>query len=168
MRFRVTKKQPNSKMCLVCGLSNDLGLHSAFYELDSGELLAVFTPHPTHQSYPHRLHGGIVSAILDETIGRAILIRHAGEVWGVTVDLSVRFRKPIALDQQLRVIGRITSEGRRFFRGSGELLLADGSIAAEGEGRYVKQPLDRISDFDPEQQDWHVTATPDDPEFVDL
>ena len=97
MLRRVTGKQPNSKMCLVCGLKNPFGLHTAFYELDNREILAVFKPREEHQSYPGRLHGGIVSAILDEAIGRAIMIHSDGEVWGVTVDLQVRFKKPVPL-----------------------------------------------------------------------
>ncbi len=59
MRHQVTGKQPNSKMCLVCGLKNRFGLRSFFYELDNDELLAVFKPMAEHQSYPSRLHGGI-------------------------------------------------------------------------------------------------------------
>jgi acyl-coenzyme A thioesterase PaaI-like protein len=78
MRYHVIGKQPNSKMCLVCGLKNALGLKAAFYELENSELLAVCEPLEEHQSYPSRLHGGIVAALLDETIGRAILTKYDG------------------------------------------------------------------------------------------
>ncbi len=168
MRHKILRKQPNSKMCLVCGLKNDLGLKSAFYELDNKDLLAVFTPVTQHQSYPGRLHGGIVSTILDETIGRSIMIETKSEIWGVTVELSVRFKKPIPLTSELRVIARIESENRRFFEGSGELLLPDGSVAAQGRGKYLRQPLDQIAEFDPIEQDWRVVPAPDDPEFIDM
>ena len=68
MRHTVKIKQPNSKMCFVCGLKNVAGLHSFFYELDNDELLAIFKPEEAHQGYPGRLHGGIATAILDETM----------------------------------------------------------------------------------------------------
>ena len=42
MRLQVKAKQPNSKMCLVCGLKNRSGLRAFFYELDNAELLAIF------------------------------------------------------------------------------------------------------------------------------
>lgn len=168
MRYKVHRKQPNSKMCLVCGLKNDLGLKGVFYELDNKELLAVFKPLNQHQSYPGRLHGGIASTVLDETIGRAIMIDADTEVWGVTVELSVQFKKPIPLTQELRVVARIGSDNRRFFDGSGELLLEDGSVAAQGRGRYLKQPLDQIADFDAVEQEWRIVPMPGDPEFVDL
>jgi acyl-coenzyme A thioesterase PaaI-like protein len=164
MRYRVKKKQPNSKMCLVCGLENDSGLQAAFYELGNGELLARFTPGDGHQSYPRRLPGGIATAILDETIGRAIMMRHDNDIWGVTVEFTTRFLKPVPVGEEVRVLGRITKEGSRMFEGSGEILLKDGTAAVEGRGRYLKLPIDKIADFDKEAQEWKVTALRDDPE----
>jgi len=164
---RVVNKQPNSRSCLVCGFSNEFGLLTSFYELDNGELLAVFTPRSEHQSYPNRLHGGISSTILDETIGRAIMIRHPQQ-FGVTVEITVRFKKPVPTDLELRVIGRITRDTSRFFEGSGELLLPDGTVAVEGVGKYLKMDLEKIADFDHEEQQWRVVRSPEDPEFVEL
>ncbi|MBW2506463.1 MAG: PaaI family thioesterase [Deltaproteobacteria bacterium] len=168
MLRKVTGKQPNSRMCLVCGLKNPFGLHAAFYELDNKEILSVFTPREQHQSYPGRLHGGIISTILDEAIGRAIMMHSDDEVWGVTVDLQVRFKKPVPLDGELRVVGRITKDSSRFFEGSGELLLADGTVAAEGHGRYLKVSLDKIADFDVDAQEWGVVNSKDDPDEIEL
>jgi len=168
MLHKVTGKQPNSRMCLVCGLKNPFGLHTAFYELDNKEILAVFKPREEHQSYPGRLHGGIISTILDETIGRAIMMHSEDEAWGVTVDLQVRFKKPVPLGEELRVVGRITKDSRRFFEGTGELLLEDGTVAAECHGKYLKAPIEKIADFDVDHQEWRVIESPDDPEEIDL
>lgn len=168
MRYRVKTKQPNSKMCLVCGLKNQAGLHASFYELENGELLALFQPMIEHQSYPGRLHGGIATAILDETIGRAILMRHGEDVWGVTVEFTIRFKKPIPLDEEVRIIGRITTEANRHFEGTGEILLKDGTVAAEGWGKYIKLPLKRIADFDVNEQEWRVVPASTDPAEVEL
>jgi uncharacterized protein (TIGR00369 family) len=168
MLHTVTAKQPNSKMCLVCGLKNPFGLHTAFYELDNKEILAVFKPREEHQSYPGRMHGGIISTILDEAIGRAIMMHSDSEVWGVTVDLQVRFKKPVPLHEELRVIGRITKDSSRFFEGTGELLLADTTVAAEAHGKYLKIPLEKIADFDVDHQEWKVVDLPDDPKEVNL
>ena len=164
---RITKKQYNSKRCLVCGLGNDFGLKAAFYELDSGELLAIFTPKDEHQSYPGRLHGGNTSTILDETIGRAIMINHPGQ-FGVTVEIALRFKKPVPTDQELRVVARITRDTSRFFEGTGELLLPDGTVAVAGKGRYLMMDLEKIADFDHDEQDWRVVAGANDPEFVEI
>ncbi len=147
MKQRVVGAQNISRMCVVCGVQNDAGLHARFYELEDGTLLGVFTPLDQHQSYPGRLHGGIASTILDETIGRAINIRDHN-AWGVTVELSVRFRKPVPLDSEVRAIGRITKDSSRLFEGTGEIVLEDGSVAVEASGRYMKMPIERIADGD--------------------
>lgn len=168
MRVKVRHKQPNSKMCFVCGMHNSFGLKSSFYELEDGQLLAIFQPADEHQGYPGRLHGGIAATILDETIGRAIMLTHGDNIWGVTVDFSMKLRKPVPIDGEIRVLARIVSEGTRSFQGEGEILLADGRVAVEGKGRYLKMDIDKIADFDHQGEEWLVVARPDDPEFVEL
>lgn len=167
MRQRVTAKQKNTKMCLVCGLKNPFGLKASFYELENDELLAIFRPSEEHQSYPGRLHGGIATAVLDETIGRAILMKDA-DLWGVTIKFSTRYLQPVPLDEEIRVIGRIDHIANRYFEGTGEILSKDGSIAVEGKGKFIKLPLGDIADFDAEEQEWRVTTSANDPEYVAL
>ncbi|MDK9706869.1 MAG: PaaI family thioesterase [Desulforhopalus sp.] len=168
MRLKVIKKQPNAKMCFVCGVQNSFGLKSRFYELEDGQLMAIFRPDDRHQGYPGRLHGGIAATILDETIGRAIMFRHSDNIWGVTVDFSMKLRKPVPLDGEIRVLARIVEEGKRSFQGEGEILLADGQVAVEGKGKYLKMDIDKIADFDHEGDEWRVIAEANDPQFFDL
>ena len=143
---RVTGAQNVSRMCMVCGRDNPSSLKARFYELDDGELLGVFDTLEIHQSYPGRLHGGIATAILDETIGRAVNIADH-DAWGVTVELTVRLRKPVPLGE-VRAIARITRDTSRLFEGSGEIVLEDGTVAVEATGRYMKLPIDKIADGD--------------------
>lgn len=167
MPQKVTAKQHNSKMCFVCGLKNPAGLQASFFEVESNQLVALFRPCEEHQGYPGRLHGGLAATILDETIGRAMNINNA-EIWGVTVDFRVRYKKPVPLDTELRVVGRITHENRRLFEGTGEILLPDGTVAVEGHGKYIKLPLDEIADFDYEEQEWKAVLEEDDPTEIDV
>ena len=167
MRHQITGKQNNSRMCFVCGLKNSFGLQASFYELEGDQLVALFTPCEEHQSYPGRMHGGLAATILDETIGRAIMIKQ-DEIWGVTVEFKVRYRQPIPLGEELRVVGRITKDSRRLFEGSGEILLPDSQIAVEGSGKYIKLPLDDIADFDFEEQEWKNVFSPEDPLSIEL
>lgn len=153
MRRNVVAAQNVSRMCLVCGIENVAGLHGRFLELDDGELLGIFEPRQEHQGYPGRLHGGIASAILDETIGRAITIPHP-DTWGVTAELTVRFKRPIPLAGPIRAVGRIAKDTSRLFEGTGEILLEDGSIAASASGKYVKLALEAIADPAFRETDW--------------
>ena len=164
--IKVTGKQHNSKMCFACGLANRFGLKSRFYELETGELMAIFRPADEHQGYPGRLHGGLAATILDETIGRSVMMTNSDSIWGVTIDFSMRLRKPIPLDEEIRVLARITHEDKRFFEGSGQILLKSGQVAVEGKGRYLKMDISKIADFDVEEQQWQVVHSPDDPTTV--
>ncbi|MDR3712670.1 MAG: PaaI family thioesterase [Puia sp.] len=168
MKVNVTGKQPNARMCFVCGLSNEFGLKSRFYELENGETMALFQPAEEHQGYPGRLHGGLAAAILDETIGRAIMALYPDNIWGVTVDFTMSLRKPVPLDRKVRVIGRITKDSKRFFEGSGEILLEDGTVAISGKGRYLKMPIDKIADMDIEGGEWKIVKEAEDPAVTDF
>jgi acyl-coenzyme A thioesterase PaaI-like protein len=165
---RIIAKQPNSKMCFVCGLENRFGLRSRFFELETGELLGLFRPADEHQGYPGRLHGGLAATILDETIGRCIMISQSDSIWGVTVEFSMRLRKPIPLDQEVRVVGRVLKDGKRIFEGSGEILLPGGIVAVEARGKYLKMDISKIADFDVDEQQWRVRSSDDDPVSIEL
>jgi acyl-coenzyme A thioesterase PaaI-like protein len=167
MPHKVTAKQHNSRMCFVCGLKNSSGLHASFYEVEGDQLVALFTPCEEHQGYPDRMHGGLAATILDETIGRAMNINQ-NEIWGVTVEFNVRYKKPVPLDVELRVVGRITNQNRRLFEGTGEILLPSGEVAVEGRGKYIKLPLNEIADFDYEEQEWKAVPEEGDPEEIEL
>ncbi len=168
MLHKVNGKQHNSKMCFVCGLKNNFGIHAHFYITENQELIAIFKPSQEHQSYPGRLHGGIASAILDETIGRAILNKYDEEIWGVTIDLNVKFKKTIPLNEELKVIGRITNENSRIFEGTGEIILKNGDVAVTASGKYLKVPLEKIGDFDRIENEWKVVELESDPKEIEV
>ena len=129
-------KQPNARDCFVCGMKNDFGMKARFYE-DKDEIVAYFTPRDEHQSYPGRLHGGVAAALLDEIIGRAIQIGDP-DIWGVTTDLKIKYRKPLPLNCELKAVGRITNDTRLLFEGTGEILTPEGEVAVSAQGLYMK------------------------------
>jgi len=160
--------QPVSKNCFVCGVDNAMGLHTHFYETEQGELIAICTPKPEHQSYPGRLHGGVASALLDETIGRAICISHGDMVWGVTIELTLKYRKPVPYGEPLRVVGRITADRGRLFEGSGEIYLPSGEVAVEAKGLYMKQNIEKIAGADFAEKEWGIYLNLDVPKTIKL
>jgi acyl-coenzyme A thioesterase PaaI-like protein len=159
MERKVLAAQNVSRMCMVCGRDNPLSLKARFYDLDGGELLGVFDVREVHQSYPGRVHGGVVTAMLDETIGRAMAAGDA-TVFGVTVELNVRFRKPVPISPNVRVLARITTDTtKRIYEGTGTIVLEDGTVAAEATGRYMRMPIDKIAagDF---SKEWFEDTRP--------
>jgi uncharacterized protein (TIGR00369 family) len=160
-------KQNNSTRCFICGLKNDKGLRAEFYELEDGTLAATAIAHPLHQSYPERVHGGVSTALLDETIGRAINISEP-DTWGVTIEITTRYKKPVPYDVPLLVTGRITDNTRRLFSGEGEIILPDGTVAVTASARYLKMKLGAIADFDGSIDVWAAFPRPDDPTEIDF
>lgn len=166
MKHTVVEKQNNSRLCFVCGIKNEFGLKASFYEIENEELVAVFYPSNFHQGYPGRLHGGIASTVLDETIGRTILIKD-DNIWGVTLELNLKFRKPIPLDKPVKVVARITKVGSRTFEGTGEIILENGEKAVTAHGKYFKLPLDKITDKEFKSEEWFNIKGENDPEEID-
>jgi uncharacterized protein (TIGR00369 family) len=156
MNHKITHSQNISKNCLVCGIDNRFGLKSRFYETENNELIAVFKPVAEHQSYPNVTHGGISAAILDEVIGRAIMMSADSSTFGVTIELKVRYKKPVPIGEELKAIARITRDSGRLFEGTGELYLPTGEVAVEAEGRYMKRRLDQITAADFVDNEWFV------------
>lgn len=141
---KIIKKQPNSRWCFVCGADNEHGLKARFYENDNGELEAYITPGDEFQGYPGRLHGGIAATILDEAISRAIFILDEN-TWGVTTDLSIKYRKPLPLNGELKIVCRITRDTRLLYEGTGEIYTPDGKVAVSAKAQYMKVPMDKIT-----------------------
>ena len=167
MSHKIINSQYISKNCLVCGVDNDFGLKTRFYETENNELIAVFQPLDEHQSYPNVIHGGISATILDEVIGRAIMMTTDSNTFGVTIELKVRYKKPVPLGSELKAIARITRDKGRIFEGTGELYLPNGDVAVEAEGKYMKRRLDQITDSDFADNEWFLPGD-DLPEEISL
>lgn len=167
MIHNISKKQHNSKMCFVCGIHNEAGLNARFYEINGNEIVALIKPCEHHQGYPGRMHGGIASTILDETIGRAISIGINDNIWGVTLELTVKYKKPVPLTDEIRVVARVVQDNGRSYIGSGEIILPNGDIAVSAEGRYLKLAIDKITTGDFSDTDWFLLDE-DDPKQVEI
>lgn len=135
--MKVIKKQLNSRNCIICGLDNDLGLKAPFYNLDDQSVGSLFSFKPEHQSYPGRAHGGMITALLDELIGRALWV-NSPDIYAVTTSINVTFRKPVPYDVTLKGRGYITFEASRWFSAKGEIYDLSGNLLAEATAKYLK------------------------------
>lgn len=106
-RMTDTRKQPNSRMCFICGLENPVGLHLHIYETEPGVVLSTYIAPDHFQGYPGVLHGGIVGALIDEISGRALM---GGDPMSprfmFTAKLEVKYRKNVPIGKQLRIVGK--------------------------------------------------------------
>ncbi len=164
---KITRKHENSRHCFICGLDNPIGLKTEFFETEDGELAAVFTPSEDYQSYPGILHGGISASVLDELIGRAINIEYPDK-FAVTVELNLKYKKPVPYGKKLIAKAHITKDNRRIYEGEGAIYNEKGEVCVAATGRYMVVPNERLSkDFDLEK-DWFVNEKPDDPKEINI
>ncbi len=141
-------------MCFVCGRDNPVGMHMHFYTADDGRVYAEYTAPEEHQSYPGVMHGGLITALLDELIGRTAI---ASDLWCMTAKLEVRFRKPVPLGEPLQLVGEMTRKTGRILEGRGEIRRAcDGELLAEAHGTYVRIPDEQIESYRTVLQWWRV------------
>ncbi len=140
-------------MCFVCGRENPIGLRAQFYQGDDACVYLDFTARAEHQGYPGVMHGGLVTALLDEIIGRTAI---AQDLWCMTAKFEVRFRQPVPIGVPLKVKGEITKQTGRLLEGHGEIRLPDGSLAAEGRGTFLRIPDAQIEPYKQALDGWRV------------
>ena len=156
--FECKKVQNVSSQCVVCGEHNPFSLMTKFFELDDDYLVGVFLPKDHHQSYPGRMHGGMISSVIDETIGRAVQIKDPS-MWGVTGELKVRFLKPTPLGEELHCFAKLTMENSRMFKGVAILETSAGELLATGSATYVKLDVEKIAEGGLDEKDWFKCET---------
>ncbi len=90
---------------------------------------------------PGHCHGGIIATILDEAMGKVNKLR---EVVALTSEITVKYFRPVPLNQALRVESReVEVKGRRHVN-MAEILDAQGEVLARGQGIFVAIDPERM------------------------
>ncbi len=132
-------KQPNSRMCFICGLENPVGLHLHIYEIEPGVIETRYIAPDHFQGYPGVLHGGIVAAILDEISGRAHMGSADDPRFMFTGRLEIKYRKNVPIGKPLRIIGRAGKLRARMAEAwAGIYDEETGELLAEADALHVK------------------------------
>jgi uncharacterized protein (TIGR00369 family) len=126
--------------CFACGRLNPAGMHLDVDVTRSGAETR-YVGQQQHQGYDGTLHGGVVAALLDETMGWAIF--HQG-IWGVTAKLDVKYRRPVPVGEELRVTAEVVRDRGRGIELHGTVARAsDGEVLAEADGLFLRMPEER-------------------------
>ena len=142
--MKVLSKQYNSHMCVICGMLNTAGVRGQFYNMEDGSVGGLFTYRSEHQSYPGRVHGGLLASMIDELAGRVLWTDRPDQI-AVTMDLNVKYRKPVPYDVPLKGRGVYTQKLSRAYSAKCYIMSMDGEVLADGEAKYLIMPADKIS-----------------------
>ena len=115
-------------MCFACGVENPVGLHLHFFWIPNG-VMAFFTPKPEHQSYNGRMHGGLITVLLDEIMGNYLFKKEGVPAYTARIDL--RFRTPVQIGTTIRCEGHEVKRKGRLVVMEGVIINPDGTVAAE-------------------------------------
>ena len=129
------KELRDNQVCYVCGTKNSLGLKVAFH-LDRRKKMisGTFTPSPSHQGFEGIVHGGILSALLDEAMAK---LAFSLGVPAVTAEMTAKFKSPVAPGEELTVTGKLLNENRRLIEA--EARIEKGLILiAEAKGKLLR------------------------------
>jgi uncharacterized protein (TIGR00369 family) len=129
------KQLLDNQGCYVCGTRNPSGLKVVF-QIDEAarSIRASFTPSAAHQGYEGIVHGGILSALLDETMAK---LAFSLGIPAVTAEMTVKFKSPASPGEELSIAGRITHETRRLIQA--EAKIEKGLVTiAEATGKLLR------------------------------
>ena len=120
---------------VVSGRANPMGIAAEFRRQDKTVIADVVLGR-AFEGAPGRAHGGIVSAILDETMGAAAAL---GGHLAYTASLTVTFRASTPIEVPLEFHAWETGrEGRKvFIRGEGR---HENKVLTEAEGLFINAP----------------------------
>ena len=126
----------DDKKCFVCGPENEGGLRLIFAVDEAAKAIKTeFIPAKVHQGYQDVVHGGVLSAVLDEAMTKLAFMLGMNAVTG---RLVVRFKRPLMVGEKVYVTGRILSDSGRAIQAEAEAVKGDGTVVAEAEGLLMR------------------------------
>jgi uncharacterized protein (TIGR00369 family) len=128
-----------------------------FYDNGIDEVISDYLVTDDFQSYPGIVHGGVVAAMLDEAVCRVAMIGDHHHFM-MSVKLEVKYRHPVPTDQPLRIVGRAVRLRGRLGKAVGEIILPDGTVAAESTMILADIPNDLLRHADLDALGWRIDS----------
>jgi len=122
-------------MCFGCSERNPIGLKLKF-TMDGDICRTEFTAGEEHQGWNGYMHGGLIAAILDETMAWWLWLK---DISIMTVEMTIRYSLGVPVHTRLRVESWCEEEKRgKLFHMAGQIILPDGKVAAKARAKFMK------------------------------
>lgn len=117
---------------VVSGAANPMGFAARLFR-EGNEAVCQVTLGPAFEGAPGRVHGGVVAALFDETMGLVLSISTTPAFTG---RLTVTYRAPTPLGEPLEVRARLAEQTGRKITVTAELRWGE-QLLAQGEGLFI-------------------------------
>ncbi len=124
----------NDNTCFCCGKNNTNGLHLRFTYPAEGKARTELRIPPHFSGWRNITHGGLLSMLLDEAMAHAC---GSAGFWALTAELTVRFLKPVEVDESVTVEAEVIEKRMRLIRASGRITNHSGETIATAAGRFL-------------------------------
>jgi len=137
------KYLPHSTGCFVCGESNPKGLKHRFYVEGENVCSDVFLP-KEYCGFMDVVHGGISTALLDETMGWSAFIFGETDNLCFTRNLEIKYKRNVPANTKIKVVTSLINVKRGMYETVGELVGVDGKPLVTAKGLFVTIPDDKM------------------------
>jgi uncharacterized protein (TIGR00369 family) len=131
----MTESLRKTDNCFVCGAMNAEGLRASFeVDLEKRSILGRFTPRPVHEGWEGVVHGGVLTALMDEAMVK--LAAHLG-MPVVSAEMTVKFKAPARPGEELMIRGTVASSRHRIVFAEAEVTRG-AMVIAEAKGKLLR------------------------------
>ncbi len=133
---------PRYKKCFVCGSTgNPISLNIQFY-VNNGRVETDFVAGEEHCGFEGVVHGGVLTALLDETMGWTVITHRPALC--ISAELTIRFKERTPAGRRLFISAECVDYRPRLMTARGEITDEDGTVFCTGQGKFVPLPDEEL------------------------
>ena len=125
---------PRYRDCFVCGSRNPIGLDLQFAVKD-GCVETSFVPREEHCGYRGVVHGGVLTAVLDECMGWTIITQR--KTMCISAEVTLRFKRRAPSGCRLFVSAECVDCRSKLMTAQGQITDEEGNILCTGQGKFI-------------------------------
>jgi uncharacterized protein (TIGR00369 family) len=124
------------KICFGCGTNNEFGLKLKLeFDDDTKTAFGRYTANELQEGPPNIIHGGIIAAILDETM---MTVNKYLDTVALTSELTIRYLQPAFIRENLYIRGWYVKKTKRVIENRAEIENEMGKVVARAKGKYIE------------------------------
>jgi len=135
VKFLQNRLKDENNMCFGCSKSNPIGLKLKF-TMDHEVCRTEFEAREEHQGWNGYMHGGLIAALLDETMAWWLWFK---DVSIMTAEMTTRYSYGVPVKTKLVVESWCEEIKRgRLYLMAGRIILPNDKVAVRGSAKFMK------------------------------